>query len=229
MWKGWLLWVLIALGCWVTISLFCCRMGKKTALKSGEWKIPGVKTVVIKVKQCTVTGTQSLNLMFGNREVNRGKAGWFVTVSKQCMGNPWSQENCQVLFQLIAKKGKWLVAAWLIAFLKPCWKHDLWHPCTVPPCYDKHQQPKKSTCGSTDTRFLHQLAFLLMAVSACLAVHLERIGKLCRAVAILAWHMDRHCGQNMSHSWAVAWKLLLVAPLLSTGMAGGVLFCCVWA
>lgn len=70
----------------------------------------------------------------------------------------------------------------------------LWHPCTVPPCYDKHQQPKKSTCSSIDARFLHQLAFLLMAVSACPAVHLESIGKLSRAVAILAWH----CGQNVS-------------------------------
>lgn len=43
-------------------------------MKSGEWKIPGVKIVVIKVKQFIVTGTQSLNLTFGHREVNRGKA-----------------------------------------------------------------------------------------------------------------------------------------------------------
>lgn len=34
----------------IAIFLLCHRMGKKTALKNGEWKTPGVKIVGIKVK-----------------------------------------------------------------------------------------------------------------------------------------------------------------------------------
>lgn len=73
--------------------------------------------------------------------------------------------------------------------------------------------------------FLHELAFLLMTVSACAIVPLKRICKCCRAV--VGWM----CQPSMAHGqavWTEWWvtseqwfrKLLLVASLLSLGMTG---------